>query len=78
MNGYVASGRIARGTARVGHPRSETRAALGDDPPIGAAVAWIEAPADDPRPGALRERWSAARERWSQLTFYLFDPNSWR
>jgi hypothetical protein len=23
-------------------------------------------------------RWTAFRERWSQLTFFLFDPNSWR
>jgi hypothetical protein len=36
---------------------------------------------DDPLPAAgptLGERWSAIRERWSQLTFYLTDPNSWR
>jgi hypothetical protein len=24
------------------------------------------------------ERVTAARERWAQLTFYLFDPESWR
>jgi hypothetical protein len=24
------------------------------------------------------ERWQAFRERWSQLTFFLFDPESWR
>jgi hypothetical protein len=23
-------------------------------------------------------RWAAFRERWRQLTFYLFDPNNWR
>jgi len=29
-------------------------------------------------PPSLSERWSAARERWAQLTFYLLDPESWR
>jgi hypothetical protein len=27
---------------------------------------------------ALVERLGAARDRWAQLTFYLFDPESWR
>lgn len=26
----------------------------------------------------LAGRLAAVRERWTQLTFYLFDPNSWR
>jgi len=26
----------------------------------------------------LGEHWSAFRERWSQLTFYLFDADGWR
>ena len=26
----------------------------------------------------LELRWEAIRERWSQLTFFLFDPESWR
>jgi hypothetical protein len=28
--------------------------------------------------GRLSERGGAFRERWSQLTFYLLDSNSWR
>jgi hypothetical protein len=27
---------------------------------------------------ASTERWQAFRERWSQLTFFLFDSESWR
>lgn len=27
---------------------------------------------------ALREQLAAIGESWSQLTFYLFDPDSWR
>ena len=26
----------------------------------------------------LELRWEAIRERWSQLTFFLFSPESWR
>jgi hypothetical protein len=43
-----------------------------------APAAMIEI---DPRPGlaeAASDRLAAARARWSQLTFYLFDPASWR
>jgi hypothetical protein len=29
-------------------------------------------------PGPLSDRWAAFRDRWSELTFYLFDPQSWR
>ena len=28
-------------------------------------------------PSSFAERWSAARERWAQLTFFLFDPEFW-
>jgi hypothetical protein len=24
------------------------------------------------------ERWDQARRVWSEMTFFLFDPNSWR
>ncbi len=26
----------------------------------------------------VRERWEAIREYWTQTTFFLFDPDSWR
>lgn len=28
--------------------------------------------------GEVRDRWEAIRECWTQTTFYLFDPDSWR
>jgi hypothetical protein len=31
-----------------------------------------------PDPQSLAERWARVRESWSQTTFYLFDPESWR
>jgi hypothetical protein len=34
----------------------------------------VEVRAEDP----LVDRWAAVRDRWSELTFYLFDPQSWR
>jgi hypothetical protein len=41
-----------------------------DDPFVDLAAA----PVDDP----LVELLTTARERWSQLTFYLFDAEGWR
>ena len=47
----------------------------------------VPAQADDPVPidivgrglgAVIRERWTRAAEIWSQTTFFLFDPNSWR
>ncbi|HYX11311.1 MAG TPA: FAD-dependent oxidoreductase [Candidatus Acidoferrum sp.] len=34
--------------------------------------------APEPVAAGLVERVRAVRDRWSQLTFFLFDPNSWR
>ncbi len=28
--------------------------------------------------GEVRDRWEGIRECWTQTTFYLFDPDSWR
>jgi len=78
MSGYVASARIDRGSARLTRGWGQAAAHVGDDRPPSLAAAWIEAPPDELRPGRLAARWLGFRERWSQLTFYLFDPNSWR
>lgn len=82
MSGYVASARIAARSPRLARAGRLDRAAL-DLAPIasGAERAVVEGDegfvgrgiADD-----LAERWSAFRERWSQMTFYLFSPDSWR
>jgi hypothetical protein len=82
MSGYVASARIVRVAprlARAGPVRDgvaepwATPAAPAIEPLIVEADPFI---ASDSSP--LVQRVLAVRERWSQLTFYLFDPNSWR
>jgi hypothetical protein len=41
---------------------------------VTAAVALVEVHSTD----TLADRALRFRERWSQLTFFLFDPESWR
>lgn len=41
---------------------------------LPTAVALVEVHATD----TLAERAVRFRERWSQMTFFLFDPESWR
>jgi hypothetical protein len=47
---------------------------------MSVVVEVIADVAEDDRAGSSGgfARWAAIRERWSQLTFFLFDPNSWR
>jgi hypothetical protein len=81
MAGYAIQARIegvrprltALGAPAVGHDADTSPAFVaGDDftdPFAGLG--------DDPPP-TLAERWDRGREIWSQTTFFLFDPNSWR
>jgi hypothetical protein len=90
MSGYVASARITRGAPRLVRPdraldpaREVTHVAATPTPaePVivdsmvdpGALAATLAVRRD-----RLADRAAAFRERWSQLTFFLFDPNSWR
>ena len=81
MSAYAAMARIERVSPRL--VPAELR--LETDPPWSrdaeSPPTMILLQADDVLPGpapTLPERWAAARERWGQLTFYLFDPQSWR
>ena len=78
MNGYAASARVIRVQPRLidrGRPASRAMAWTAVEP---AVVEEVEvATASDPVV-SLEERWERFRERWSQLTFFLTDPNSWR
>jgi hypothetical protein len=83
MSGYVASARV-RGVPRLvrANPAVERSIAFGPSDDL-AAVEVDEVDGDGGRTfervvGRLAERGAAFRERWSQLTFYLLDPNSWR
>ena len=79
MSGYAASARIARATPRVAPP-PRMGAELEPEP----VRAWTAATVVEGGVAITREvpdlaeTWAAIRERWSQLTFYLFDAESWR
>ncbi len=77
MAGYAATERITR--ARPRFVGTGTIWAT-DGPPEGEVAGPREARPIDPRPLDQRvaERWSEMRDEWSQATFFLFDPNSWR
>ena len=76
MAGYVASARIEGGRPRPADPI----ASLPEPPPArfaAAADAWI---LDISPPGQqeIELRWAGVKERWSQLWFFVLDPESWR
>ena len=77
MSGFVASGRIASASPRFARPASEA----GNSERVTVAVSLsnrgselIEVQVVEP----LGDRCAAIRDRWTELTFYLFDPQSWR
>ena len=79
MSAYHASARIVGATPRL------AGATLRGETPIAAparaaseAMILVGDRVVGHGPNRLAERRSAIRERWSQLTFFLFDPNSWR
>jgi len=81
MSAYAASARIGRVTPRLASAelRLDAEPPRPIDPDTKATVALTQP--DDVIPGptpTLAERWASAHERWSQLTFYLLDPESWR
>jgi hypothetical protein len=80
MSGYVASARIVRAAPRLARPGRVIELA-GLAPPGEPAEILIVDGDDASSLGAgltLTERSAAFRERWSQLTFFLLDPESWR
>ena len=77
MSTDVVIFRTRRVVPRLGTP-SRHSGSTGAAPNRETPSAIVEI---DPRPGlaeAASDRLAAARARWSQLTFYLFDPASWR
>jgi hypothetical protein len=75
MSGYVASARIAGSTPRLAVAGSPPDA---DEGHATIAPATLVETGTDHAEDPLVERWSAFRARWSQLTFYLLDAESWR
>ena len=83
MAGYVASARLQGGVPRfigggdvtgrvnMGRAAPDTR----DEAPLTADhVELVGRPMDE----ALADWLASIGESWSQLTFFLFDPDSWR
>jgi hypothetical protein len=72
MSGFAASGRVERASPRLASGGADgndaTRQADEDE------IEFVDVRTADP----LIDRWATFRERWSELTFYLFDPQSWR
>lgn len=81
MSGYVASARIVRSAPRLARADSTDAWRHGEpDPSTHPTTQLIDTIHGEPvGPVASDEsRLAAIRERWSQLTFYLFDANAWR
>ena len=64
--------RPVAGTQATAAPGAWTASAASADGPVAIDIAGRGLGA------VIRERWTRAAEIWSQTTFYLFDPNSWR
>ena len=83
MAGYVASSRLQGAVPRFagnGPGRRGTAVPLG----IDTVARGLEPEADQvelvgrPVDASIRDWLASIGESWSQLTFYLFDPQSWR
>ena len=72
MSGFAASGRVERVSPRLARGQADRIAATEASSQEGSEL--VEVRTADP----LIDRWTAFRDRWSALTFYLFDPQSWR
>jgi hypothetical protein len=74
MSAYAATARIERVTPRfvIGKPREGEVRAWVVESDHAVDVAAVQD--DDP----LVDRLTAVGERWSQLTFYLFNAEGWR
>lgn len=78
MSGYVASARIVRAAPRLARA-DRVGETLDWAPAASTAEVLIEDGDDDTDRGStLTDRREAFRARWAQLTFFLFDANSWR
>ena len=83
MDGYSATTRIEGVRPRFAGGPGRTSAAWPEHEPAvfpgtGAFDATPDESATEPFDDWIGERWAAFRDAWSQTTFFLTDPNSWR
>ena len=80
MAAYVASARIDGGRPRVvapvRPPASPSRSGAVAGVPLGSDESILDT--SPPGQRDLELRWEGAKERWSQLWFFVLDPESWR
>lgn len=80
MSGYAASARLRGGATRF-VPIGGSRRLASPNGSV-AAAALLDCERIEPVRRPFRERLASRcddlRETWSQTTFYLFDPESWR
>lgn len=82
MAGYATSARLEGALPRLAgaNPRSAImrpeieRVSTGEHPADVDQLELVGRPIDE----RIAERLASAGEAWSQLTFFLFDPESWR
>jgi len=74
---YVASARIDRGRPRLIATSATIAVPTGDVPRAATADGRLVDTTPPERRG-LELRRDAVRERWSQLWFFVLDPESWR
>jgi hypothetical protein len=73
MNGFAVSGRVERTAPRLIRA-GDVKRGFAATPQLADVTELV----DIRDPGPLSDRWAAFRDRWSELTFYLFDAQSWR
>lgn len=84
MGGYAVTMTLHRTDARISRPRHGP--AIDGDAVSSLGVAGVDWPdaverlelAGRPLGEDLRNWLASIGEAWSQMTFYLFDPQSWR
>jgi hypothetical protein len=72
---YVASARIDRGRPHLVATPPSAEWSLARD---GRTVDERLVDTSPPGQQEIELRWAAVRERWSQLWFFVLDPESWR
>jgi hypothetical protein len=80
-NGYATRVRIEGVRPRFAAGRGRGQAAVVVPVPTPAGLNRGTQPEDyagDSVDDWIGERWAAFRDAWSQTTFFLTDPNSWR